>query len=235
MSSAQPVAIVTAASQGIGAATARRLAREGYRLSLFARSEAVSSLAGELRGRATTGSIAVPEDLDRLVDSTLDAYGRIDALVCNTGATAKGDILTIPDADWHEGLDMALLHVMRLARRVTPVMARQGRGSIVNVSSFAAREPSARFPVSSVMRAGLSAFVKLYVGEHAGSGIRMNNVLPGYIDNWPQPLDLVARIPAGRLGRLEEIAGTIAFLLSPDAAYINGQDILADGGFVRGI
>jgi NAD(P)-dependent dehydrogenase (short-subunit alcohol dehydrogenase family) len=231
----KPVAIVTASSKGIGAAAARRLAADGFRLSLMARTDRANALAAEIGGIATVGSVSVPADLERLVNSTLDAWGRIDAVVCNTGATAKGEILSISDGDWREGLDMALLHAIRLARLVTPHMKAVSGGAIVNVSSFAAREPSARFPVSSVVRASLSAFTKLYVAEHAASGIRMNNVLPGYIDNWPQSAETLARIPAGRLGRTDEIAATIAFLLSPAAAYINGQDILVDGGLVRGI
>lgn len=231
----KPVAIVTAASQGIGAAAARRLAVDGYRVSLMARTERVVALAEELAGTGFTGSVAEVADLERLVGATLDRYGRIDAVVCNTGATVKGPILGIADADWHDSLDMALLHAVRLARLVTPAMAERGGGAIVNISSFAAREPSSKFPLSSVMRAGLSAFAKLYVQEHAASGMRMNNLLPGYVENWAQAADTLARIPAGRPATFDEIAGTIAFLLSRDGAYINGQDILIDGGMVRGI
>lgn len=231
----RPVAIVTAASQGLGEAIARRLAADGFAVSLFARSERILALADELGGIGARGSMAEPADLERLVADTQARYGRIDALVCNTGATAKGPLLSIPDEDWHAGLDLALLHAIRLARLVTPAMAERGGGGIVNISSFAAREPSSRFPVSSVMRAGLTAFTKLYVQEHGRSGIRMNNVLPGYIDNWPQPAELAAGIPARRLGRPSEIAGTVSFLLSAEAAYVTGQDILVDGGLVSGI
>src|SRR3954471_17584663 len=142
--SSKPVALVTASSQGIGAAAARRLAAGGYRLSLMARTERVTALAAEIGGMATVGSVGDPADLERLVDSTLEAWGRIDVVVCNTGATAKGEILSISDEDWREGLDMALLHAIRLARLVTPHM-KSGGGAIVNVSSFAGREPSARF------------------------------------------------------------------------------------------
>lgn len=229
------VVIITAASQGIGAAAARRLAADGLVVSLMARTDRVVELAEELGGAGLTGSVASAADLGRLVDRTLDRFGRIDAVVCNTGSTAKGPILAIPDDDWHEGLDVALLHAVRLARLVTPAMAERGGGAIVNISSFAAREPSLRFPLSSVMRAGLSAFAKLYVQEHAASKIRMNNLLPGYVENWPQTGETLSQIPMGRPATLDEIAGTISFLLSRDGAYINGQDILVDGGMVRGI
>ena len=231
----KPVAIVTASSKGIGAAAARRLAADGFRLSLMARTDRANALAAEIGGIATVGSVSVPADLERLVNSTLDAWGRIDAVVCNTARPPRARSSRSPTGDWREGLDMALLHAIRLARLAHAPHEGGEWGAIVNVSSFAAREPSARFPVSSVVRASLSAFTKLYVAEHAASGIRMNNVLPGYIDNWPQSAETLARIPAGRLGRTDEIAATIAFLLSPAAAYINGQDILVDGGLVRGI
>src|SRR5829696_9753305 len=128
----KPVAIVTASSKGIGAAAARRLAADGFRLSLMARTERATALAAEIGGISTVGSVSVPADLERLVNSTLDAWGRIDAVVCNTGATAKGEILSISDGDWREGLDMALLHAIRLARLVTPHMkaARGAQSSI---------------------------------------------------------------------------------------------------------
>ena len=231
----RPVSIVTASSKGIGAAVARRLQADGYRVSLLARSEVVLSLAAELGGMGQQGTVGAKADLERLVQSTLDAYGRIDALVCNTGNSPKGEILSISDDEWREGFDVNLLHAVRLARLVTPIMVQLGGGSIVNVSSFGAVEPSPKFPVSSVMRAGLSAFAKLYVEAYARNGIRMNNVLPGFIDNWPQSAEVITRIPVGRLGALEEVAATIAFLVSPAAGYITGQNISVDGGLVRSI
>ena len=114
-------------------------------------------------------------------------------------------------------------------------MVAGGGGSIVNVSSFAAVEPSQRFKLSSVFRAGLSALTKLYCEEFSKDNVRMNNVLPGYVENWPQSQEVFAEIPAGRLAKLDEIAATIEFLLTDNAAYINGQNIVVDGGLVRGI
>jgi NAD(P)-dependent dehydrogenase (short-subunit alcohol dehydrogenase family) len=230
-----PVAIITAASKGMGAAVARELARRGYRLCLSARSEAVEALGEELGAIAVRGDVAVAADLERLVGTALDAYGRVDAVVNNTGHPPKGELLAIPDSDWHAGLDMLFLNVVRMARLVTPIMERAGGGAIVNISTFGAVEPSLAFPVSSALRAALSAFTKLHAERYAARGIRMNSILPGFIDSYPETEALVARIPARRFGTVEEIAATAAFLLSPKAAYINGQNFLVDGGLVRGL
>ncbi|KGM32445.1 SDR family oxidoreductase [Inquilinus limosus] len=235
MGTTERVAIVTAASKGMGAAIARELARRGYRLALFATSDAVTALAQELGGIAVQGSVTEPADLQRLVDATLERWGRIDALVNNTGHPPKGDLLAIPDADWHLGLDLILVNVVRLARLVTPTMEQAGKGAIVNISAFGAAQPGAAFPVSSVLRAGLSAFTKLYADRYAEAGIRMNSVLPGFIDSYPEKPELIAQIPAKRFGTVEEIAATTAFLLSDEAAYITGQNLLVDGGLVKGI
>jgi NAD(P)-dependent dehydrogenase (short-subunit alcohol dehydrogenase family) len=235
MTTEHKVAIVTAASQGIGAATARKLGQQGYRLALLARGEGVVALAAELDGIAVRGSVLQAADLERLTQATLDRWGRIDAVVNHTGHPPKGALLEIPDADWHQGLDMVLLNVVRMARLVTPVMERQGKGAIVNVSTFAAFEPDPDFPVSASLRTALASFTKLYADRYAKAGIRMNNMLPGFIDSLPEKPDRKARIPLGRYGRMEEAAATIAFLLSDDAGYITGQNLLVDGGLVRGI
>src|SRR5262245_60709128 len=158
----RPVAIVTAASRGMGAACARELARRGYDLALMARSDDIHALAAELGAVAITGSVATESDLRRLVDAAVARYGRIDAVVNNTGHAAKGDLLQLTDEDWQKGFDLLFMNVVRVARLVTPVLLARGRGSIVNVSSFAAVEPSGKFPISAAVRAALSAYVKLY-------------------------------------------------------------------------
>ena len=230
-----PVAIITAASKGMGAATARLLAQKGYQLGLMATSQDIMTLAQELNAAAVQGSVLDDGDIARLVERTHQSYGRIDAVVNNTGHPPKGDLLTLSDEDWRQGLDLIILSIQRLLRKVTPVMERGGGGAIVNITAFGAIEPDAGFPISSVLRAGLSAYTKLYATRYASAKIRINNVLPGFIDSYPVMPERVEKIPLRRYGTVEEVAHTIAFLLSPEAGYITGQNILVDGGMVRGI
>lgn len=229
------VAIVTAAGKGVGAAIARELAAAGYSLSLLSNSDGALQLAPELGGIGMIGSVTEPADLEKLVHSTLEKFGRIDALVNNTGHPPKGDLLEIPDDAWHLGLDMLVLNVVRMARLVTPAFVKQGGGAIVNISTFSAFEPRLSFPVSSTLRSGLASFTKLYADRYAEFGIRMNNVLPGYMDNYPETEENLAKIPMKRHGKVQEIAKTVRFLLSDDAGYITGQNLRADGGLTHSI
>jgi len=229
------VAIVTAAGKGIGAAIARRLKREGFQLVLMSNSGGADALAGEIGARALTGSVSEEGALKDLVALAMKDFGRIDAIVNNTGHPPKGPLLEISDHDWHSALDLLLLNVVRMARLVTPIMKSQGGGAIVNISTYTVFEPELAFPVSSSLRAALAGFVKQYADLYAPDGIRMNNVLPGFVDSYPQSKANIARIPMGRYGRVDEIAGTVAFLVSEDAGYITGQNIRVDGGITRSI
>jgi NAD(P)-dependent dehydrogenase (short-subunit alcohol dehydrogenase family) len=124
---------------------------------------------------------------------------------------------------------------VRIARLVTPAMASQGGGAIVNISTYSAFEPSPAFPLSSSLRAALAGFTKLYSDRYAAEGIRMNNILPGYMENFEIDEPTLHSIPMQRQGSLAEIAKTAAFLLSDDAGYITGQNIRVDGGITRSI
>lgn len=227
------VAVITAASKGMGAACAKELAQRGYDLVLMSRSESVLELAKELQGIGLQGDVMNPADLERVVSVAFEGYGRIDAVVNNTGHPAKGDLLGISGQKWHEGLDLLLLNVVRITRHVVPIMEKKQGGSIVNISSFGAREPSLSFPLSSSLRAALSAFTKLFAERYANLGIRMNTVLPGFVDSYPIDSETKNRIPMQRPASVKEIAKTVAFLVSDDAGYITGQSICVDGGLGR--
>jgi NAD(P)-dependent dehydrogenase (short-subunit alcohol dehydrogenase family) len=236
----QRVALVVAGGTGIGAGTARRLAEDGYGVGILSSSGQGEALARELGGVGVTGSNRSADDLGRLVDAAMGRWGRIDALVNSAAHGPRGPILEIDDEQWHEGLEIYLLNVVRAARLVTPIMQAQGGGSIVNISTFGAYEPEASFPVSNVVRAGLGTFTKLFADRYAKDAIRMNNVLPGMIEVVHGVLETVeeeeamrARTPMGRYGSVDEVADLICFLASERASYITGQSIRIDGGITR--
>jgi NAD(P)-dependent dehydrogenase (short-subunit alcohol dehydrogenase family) len=231
----EKVAIVTAGGSGIGAAAAKKLAADGYRVAILSSSGKGEALARELGGVGVTGSNQSVADLTRLVDATMARFGRIDALVNSAGHGPKGAILDLDDADWQRGMEIYFLNVVRPTRLVTPIMQRQKSGAIVNVSTYAAFEPEAAFPTSGVFRAGLAAFTKLFADRYAADNIRMNNVLPGFIDSLPEKPEFRARIPMRRYGRVEEVAELIALLASDRAAYLTGQNIRIDGGITRSV
>jgi NAD(P)-dependent dehydrogenase (short-subunit alcohol dehydrogenase family) len=230
------VALLTAAGSGIGAAAARRLAADGWRVAILSSSGKGEALAAALGGIGVRGDNRQTADLQGLLDAALARWGRVDAVVNSAGHGPKGDLLDISDADWHLGAEFYLLNVVKIARLVTPVFERQGGGgAIVNVSTYATYEPEAAFPTSGVFRSALAAFSKLYADRYAGSGIRINNVLPGFIDSLPEKEERRSRIPMQRYGTSDEVAALIAFLAGPEAAYITGQNIRIDGGITRSV
>ena len=233
--SGERVAVVTAAGSGMGAACARELAQSGYRVALMSPSGKAGELAEELGGFGLAGSVTEAGDLESLVGEALDRYGRIDGVINSTGHPPSGDILDLTDDEWHEALDLVLLNVVRTARLVTPAMAHQEGGAIVNISTFSAFEPSPTFPLSSSLRAALAGFTKLYSDRYTAEGIRMNNILPGYLENFEIDEETLHSIPMQRQGALAEIAKTAAFLLSDDSGYITGQNIRVDGGITRSV
>ncbi|WP_302356270.1 SDR family oxidoreductase [Alcaligenes sp. YSL9] len=231
----EKVALISAGGSGMGAAAARRLAQDGYRVAILSSSGKGEALAKELGGIGLTGSNQSNEDLQRLVDLTMQRWGRIDALVSSAGHGPRGPVLEISDEDWHKGMDVYFLNAVRPARLVAPIMAAQGGGAIVNISTAWAFEPAEMFPTSAVFRAGLASFTKIFADSYAAKNVRMNNVLPGWIDSLPATEERRESVPMGRYGKAEEIAATIAFLLSDGAGYITGQNIKVDGGLTRSV
>ncbi|MGJ7536605.1 MULTISPECIES: SDR family oxidoreductase [Variovorax] len=229
------VAIVTAGGSGMGAAAARKLADDGFRVAILSSSGKGEALAAELSGIGVTGSNQSNDDLKRLVDKVVAEWGRVDVLVNSAGHGPRAPILDITDEDWHRGMDVYLLSAVRPARLVAPLMAKQGGGSIINISTFAAFEPDPVFPTSGVFRAGLAAFTKLFADKYAADNVRMNNVLPGFIDSLPEKAEFRGRIPMGRYGKSSEIAAVIGFLASEGAGYITGQNLRVDGGITRSV
>ena len=228
-------ALIIGGGSGIGADAARALAEDGYQVAVMSSSGKGEALGKSLGGIGFTGSNLNPKDLEAFIALAMKEFGRIDGVVNGAGHGPKGDIMTISDDDWHLGMDYYLMNVIRSTRLVLPIMEKQGHGSIVNVSTFATYEPDPDFPTSAVFRAGLGSYTKLFSTKYASAGIRMNNVLPGFIDSLPEKPDRVARIPAGRYAKVEELSHVIRFLISDESSYITGQNLRVDGGLTQAV
>lgn len=233
--SAEKVALITAGGSGMGAAAARKLAEDGYRVAILSSSGRGEALAKDLGGIGVTGSNLVTDDVKRLVDGAMEKWGRIDALVNSAGHGPRAPLLEISDEDWHKGMEVYFLSAVRPIRLVAPIMAGQGGGSIVNISTAWAFQPSPMFPTSAVFRAGLASFTKIFADSYAAKNVRINNILPGWIDSLPATEERRDSVPMQRYGTAKEIAATIAFLVSEGAGYITGQNIRVDGGLIRAV
>lgn len=231
----EKVALVTAGGSGMGADAARRLAGDGYKVGILSLSGKGEALGVELGGFGVTGSNLDSKALTALVEGAKNRWGRIDVLVNSAGHGPKGPVLEISDEDWHQGMEVYLMNVIRPTRLVTPMMQAQGGGTIINISTFAAFEPDPLFPTSGVFRAGLAAFTKLYSDKYAPENIRMNNVLPGFIDSLPETEDRRTRIPMGRYGYANEVSSLVSWLASEGGGYMTGQNLRIDGGLTRAV
>lgn len=229
------VAIITAGGSGMGAGAARQLAADGFEIAVLSSSGKGEALAKEYGGIGITGSNQETADLEKLVNQAMDKWGRVDVLVNSAGHGPRAPILELTDDDWHRGMDVYFLNVVRPTRLVTPIMQSQKAGVIINISTFAAFEPDPVFPTSGVFRAGLAAYSKLYSDKYAAENIRMNNVLPGFIDSLPEKEEFRSRIPMERYGKTEEISKVVSFLASDGAGYITGQNLRVDGGITRSV
>jgi NAD(P)-dependent dehydrogenase (short-subunit alcohol dehydrogenase family) len=233
--SKQKVALFIAAGSGMGADAAKNLATKGFKIGILSSSGKGEKLANDLGGIGFTGSNQSNADIKKLVDKILKKWGRIDVLVNSAGHGPRGPILKLSDEDWHNGMETYFLNVVRSTRIVAPIMEKQKSGVIINISTFAVFEPDAIFPTSGVFRAGLASFTKLFVDQYSHHNIRMNNILPGFIDSLPEKKEFKKRIPLKRYGKVNEISEFVSFLASEGGAYITGQNIRVDGGITKSI
>ena len=229
------VCVLIAAGSGMGADAAKTLAKDGFNIAIMSSSGKGEKLAKKLNGIGFTGSNLETENFKKFIDIVIKKWGRIDVLVNSAGHGPKGKILEISDDEWFKGLETYFLNVVRAARIVTPIMKKQKNGSIINISTYAIFEPEKSFPTSGVMRAGLSSFTKIYSDEYAKYNIRMNNILPGFIDSLKTREEFIKRVPLKRAGKVTEISAVVKLLASKEGSYITGQNIKVDGGITRSV
>ena len=229
------VAVLIAAGTGMGADAAKVLAKDGFEIAIMSSSGKGEKLAKKLGGVGFTGSNLNIDDIEQFFNIVIKKWGRIDVLVNSAGHGPKGNILNITDQEWIDSMEIYFLNVVRASRLVTPIMQKQKFGSIINISTYAVFEPEKSFPTSGIMRASLSSFTKIYSDEYAKFNIRMNNVLPGFIDSLKPKKKFIDRVPLKRAGKVKEISAIIRLLASKDGSYITGQNIRVDGGITRSV
>lgn len=243
------VAMVSAASKGLGRAIAQALAAEGCRLSVASRSMSADAFGDD--ALAVAADVSSAEDLKRWYDATLERFGQVDIVVTNTGGPPAAPFLQLDEAQWRSGIDSTLMNVVRLCSLAIPGMQQRKWGRIVNLTSFVAKQPVELLTISSTLRAGLSALTKTLADQVAADGITVNAVLPGHFLTDRQkhlseiraeqqgitPQEYLDRaveaIPMKRYGHPEEFANVVAFLCSERASYVTGASIQIDGGIVR--
>lgn len=251
------VALVTAASKGLGKAAAREFAREGARVVMCARSETIDTAADEIRRETGADVVAIradvtkQEDIDRVVRETLARFGQIDILILNSGGPPPGAFLSLTPADWETGVQLVLMSTVRLCYAVVPHMVERGTGSIVANQSYTVKQPLENLILSNSIRLAVIGLMKSLANELGPKGIRVNSINPAWthterVDqlmkarakaNGTTPEEeskkITATVPLGRMGTVEEYGRAIAWLASPAASFIHGQAFLFDGGVVQ--
>ena len=229
------IAAFIASGTGMGADAAKHLHSKGYNIAIMSSSGKGEKLANQLGGLGFTGSNLISKDINYFIEKVYKNFGKIDVLINSAGHGPKGEILEINDEEWLKGMEVYFLNVVRASRAITPIMQKQKNGSIINISTFAIFEPEESFPTSGVFRSGLSSFTKIYSNKYAKDNIRMNNILPGFIDSLPLKEDFLKRIPLNRYGKVSEISAVVEMLASEGGGYITGQIIRVDGGITRSV
>jgi len=254
------VAVIGGGSKGLGRACAFSLAREGANVVISSRgAEALEATAQEIRSATGVQVLAVPGDLSRLagiqnlVRKTVDQFGRLDIMVCNSGGPPEGRAVDTTEETWERAIQMALTFFIRMGREAVPHLKKQSWGRIVNILASTVYQPIDNLVTSGVTRMGVVAYAKSLADEVGRDGILVNNVAPGFLltDRMLQLFETRARetgeavdellqarsssIPLGRFGRPEELADLVTFLASEKNGYITGTTILVDGGVVRSV
>jgi len=250
------VALVAAASRGLGKAAAMELAREGARLAICARSDALDATAEEIRSETGAEVIAVRTDLterdqvEAFVKQSMDQYGQIDILIVNSAGPPPGDFMDLTIEDWEAGVQTTIMSTLYQCYAVIPHMLERGSGSIVATQSYSVKNPVSRLITSNSLRMAVIGLMKSLANELGPHGIRVNTINPTY--TWTDRVDQLVKdaaeanqtsveeeiqkrtsaIPLGRMGELDEYGKTIAWLASPAASFVHGHALMFDGGGV---
>jgi 3-oxoacyl-[acyl-carrier protein] reductase len=253
------VAIVSAASQGLGFASARALADEGVAVVICSRKKkSIESAAKEIR-RITRGSVLAVAgdvtkegDIRRIVETAVREFGTVHIMVNNTGGPPIGEFETLNETAWADGMNLLLLSMVRFTRAVLPYMQKQSWGRVITITSIAAKQPVNDLVISSTLRPGLHALTKLLSNQYASSNVLFNTVVPGFILTKRQEEIIESRahqenssiteqlhkitsgVPLRRMGTPDEVAAVVTFLASEQASYITGTSIGVDGGLLKG-